>query len=601
MKKLMAILLSLALSMMLVSTAGATGVGTDPTDRVLKFTITRTTDGSAAIAYQNITDAITGNYTYQAGDTLEYDVWLSNGVAGLGAIDIETAGGTQRDNGAVDQNGISAHPNADISSKASQAWYHRKIGIVNQLIGQRLSNVLIAAEMPSSAPSTVYALYKNIVITRNGSTVFEIFTNNTDLNSTINNVKSVTLNNATVSFSVIAATTDASTATTTTGFFYSDNINAWSTDTSNGKLSLDTSSKTEGSASLKLDVTNGVFLFRNDSSEVDNLNLTGKKYLAFDIYVSAGHTDIFSGSGDCGINFTSDGTWDGGGVHVTAKDLKALSLKAGWNSVCVPITYESNYTAKISSITQMRLYETANHAGATYLFDNFRVLSSLPENSTSNNNGSGNNSQATVKKDTSLMWNDCDSYDSFFGDSEDSFRGLDTDVKTQGTSSIKWVNDSGNIHMVYWKQGSNVDVSKYEYIEFDLWVPKANFFTFTKDASIEVTSGNQCDVGEMSWNPKTLKLVEGWNHIKLKFSSASFTQNWKGVKDIDLTHINYLRIYGIGATAYAGQKLTWRLDNIRFTSSETVNTGVGAPVSAMVVAGLAAVAALGFRKRRKHI
>lgn len=115
----------------------------------------------------NVTD-----YVIQAGDFLEYDIyWVGSGNLQM-SMDFMTADGwTLRDAGAVDQNGLGAHPSTDLSSKAYQKWYHRKIPFTTfyngaptaSSVGKTVTNFCLVAEFEPAGTQTAYI--KNIVIT----------------------------------------------------------------------------------------------------------------------------------------------------------------------------------------------------------------------------------------------------------------------------------------------------------------------------------------------------------------------------------------------------------------------------------------------------
>ena len=128
------------------------------------------------------------NFVVEDGDTLEYDVFLSDDMAGLGALDGQFSDGkTLRDNyGLTDTTGLRVHPNADLSDRAAGRWYHRVIRLGNaQSDGQTLTLLQLAAH-PEDADGpftvcdvTVY--YDNIVICRDGQTVLTVFESEGDV------------------------------------------------------------------------------------------------------------------------------------------------------------------------------------------------------------------------------------------------------------------------------------------------------------------------------------------------------------------------------------------------------------------------------------
>ena len=111
-----------------------------------------------------------------------------------------------------------------------------------------------------------------------------------------------------------------------------------------------------------------------------------------------------------------------------------------------------------------------------------------------------------------------------------------------------------------------MDATKYNCLEFDIYVSKADVFAFGSN-QLELTSSGKMDVNEMSWSLASLALDEGWNHVQLSFERANFTVDWKYERDIDLSAINYMRFYLIGAELYKGTDVLIKLDNMQFTNN----------------------------------
>jgi len=94
-------------------------------------------------------------YIIKSGDTVEYDVYWVNTLTCI-AADLTTTAGTLRDSGAVDQNGLSAHPNTNLDTYALNQWYHRIIPIPVSLVGSTITFYDIVCESNASATMTAY-------------------------------------------------------------------------------------------------------------------------------------------------------------------------------------------------------------------------------------------------------------------------------------------------------------------------------------------------------------------------------------------------------------------------------------------------------------
>jgi PKD repeat protein len=107
-----------------------------------------------------------GSALIEAGQFLEFQVAMFSGnPAFKGTVDLHTSdGSTLRDSGTVDQNGISAHPAADLSEYARDQWYHRKISL-DALAGKTLDGVMIATDSNEHGSGVFRVYVDNIQIT----------------------------------------------------------------------------------------------------------------------------------------------------------------------------------------------------------------------------------------------------------------------------------------------------------------------------------------------------------------------------------------------------------------------------------------------------
>lgn len=140
---------------------------------IANFTIAGTAGGNGYL-YANLPIS---SYTIQAGDYLEYCIYLPNTTSPqLFGIDIFFTNGVLRDSGAVDQNGLSSHPSRDLSSVAGQKWYYRRIPITTSTGGSTIGSSITAIQPTNENDSlgTYNAWFKNIAITDgNGFGVYD--------------------------------------------------------------------------------------------------------------------------------------------------------------------------------------------------------------------------------------------------------------------------------------------------------------------------------------------------------------------------------------------------------------------------------------------
>lgn len=132
--------------------------------------------GGGANDYHYVALSGISPYTLQAGDVLQYDVyWTKRGPAPQRiAVDLGgTLGGSPvllRSSAAVDQNGLSVHPNTDLTTRARETWYHREIPIPASFNGAAINTYIVASEHDAGAGNTAKprAYLRNIKITGTG-------------------------------------------------------------------------------------------------------------------------------------------------------------------------------------------------------------------------------------------------------------------------------------------------------------------------------------------------------------------------------------------------------------------------------------------------
>lgn len=121
-------------------------------------------------------DIWSGEMLVEAGMFLEFQVAMFSGNPTFkGTVDLHTTdGATLRDSGAVDQNGASAHPSADLSDYARDEWYHRTISL-DALAGKTLDGVMIATDSNEHRAGIFRAYVDNIQITDGDYVLMDIY------------------------------------------------------------------------------------------------------------------------------------------------------------------------------------------------------------------------------------------------------------------------------------------------------------------------------------------------------------------------------------------------------------------------------------------
>lgn len=132
------------------------------TDDYLLFTSTHQSSVLTKYSYWKLFDG--DGVVLNTGDTVEYDVYMLDNTSRFGAIDIRFSDGiySKADVGWVDQNGVSCHPDSDISSYAFETWFTRKCTIPVGLDGKTVSWINAANRVNSY--STFQEYFDNFII-----------------------------------------------------------------------------------------------------------------------------------------------------------------------------------------------------------------------------------------------------------------------------------------------------------------------------------------------------------------------------------------------------------------------------------------------------
>lgn len=116
-----------------------------------------------------------------------------------------------------------------------------------------------------------------------------------------------------------------------------------------------------------------------------------------------------------------------------------------------------------------------------------------------------------------------------------------------------------------------IDVSKMDTLEFWLYVSdvKALEGIHFADNALELTSGGTCDREETNWRLSDIlpQCKDGWNAIRLPFLQGGTTG------DTDWTRLNYMRFYFVNAQNVPAKPIVIKIDNIRLTDYVAQESG----------------------------
>jgi len=188
-KKIISLVLALVLCLGVLPavTPQAAAAGTN---QYMEMTVTFPSNvtGVGTAAYYPIVFYIPNTVDFQFGDKLVYDVWMSRNAGCFGGIDLASDGSVNiRDNGGIDQNGIAAHPNANLDVYVTNQWYNRQIVLPTCFANTDFSAkgsgpaVMLASDpvygAAALAGETVTIRYDNIkIVSSNGTVKHTIFT-----------------------------------------------------------------------------------------------------------------------------------------------------------------------------------------------------------------------------------------------------------------------------------------------------------------------------------------------------------------------------------------------------------------------------------------
>jgi hypothetical protein len=124
-------------------------------------------------------------YVFQAGDIIEYDVYIADYISGLGAIEVYASHPDIKDykfrehfkaGEWQDQNALSGVPATDISKEAYGKWYHRELSIPGTVVGSPIRDFTLGIDNKGHEKGDVLtAYYKNICITNGGEVQHVIY------------------------------------------------------------------------------------------------------------------------------------------------------------------------------------------------------------------------------------------------------------------------------------------------------------------------------------------------------------------------------------------------------------------------------------------
>lgn len=169
---------------------------------------------------------------------------------------------------------------------------------------------------------------------------------------------------------------------------------------------------------------------------------------------------------------------------------------------------------------------------------------------------------------------------------------IDTEKYTQGSSSVGTTAAGGNLRQIAYTPGKGLDISQYQYLEFDAYFSNLDWFGATDDMMFELTSSGGPD-NESHRYTKTSMLTYSsdlqaeidkgsnggkWFHFKLNLDSP----HTKIRGGLDKQNFNFFRFYAINSPA-GTPDFDVRFDNMKFTKSADGTAGGADPSYGKVI------------------
>ena len=122
-----------------------------------------------------------------------------------------------------------------------------------------------------------------------------------------------------------------------------------------------------------------------------------------------------------------------------------------------------------------------------------------------------------------------------------------------------------NVRFHYYSE-SQIDISDYSYLEFDLYIEDVRKLPSNYSMFIELSSSGVPDVDEIAF--EVCSLTSGWNHIRIYLSDYIATTG-----EYDAKAWNFLRVFFSDGVFIQGDSVTLvvAIDNLAFTNREIVS------------------------------
>lgn len=149
----------------------------------------------------------------------------------------------------------------------------------------------------------------------------------------------------------------------------------------------------------------------------------------------------------------------------------------------------------------------------------------------------------------------------------------DTNEFTEGRGSIAFTAGGGADSFVVYKVFGHggINASGMNALEFDLFFSDCLLAERNSYFAVEISSSGTWDSNEIEWGDalKYADFKNGWNHIELPFKNGNYSDT-----EIDLSDINFIRIFMLGIYGFEESAAIVRLDNIILTDRGGSGAGI---------------------------
>ncbi len=348
---------------------------------------------------------------------------------------------------------------------------------------------------------------------------------------------------------------------------------------------LDSAEKTQGGSSVSALGKKGVlrqFAFTPKTS----LDISDYDYLEFDVYFS--NMEWFNACESMMFELTSSGGPDNESSRFMKGYLRdnesnfytaaeAGESKAAWYHIKLIINSPQTQARGGLDETKFNFFRffvtgsPATTSDFTVKFDNMKFTKDPSGEAT----GATDPSYGKVIDDTSMWMTDGDSL--VFWSATGADVKLDSNQKTQGESAVTVTAEKGILKQIAFVPKSAIDISAYNYLEFDVYFSSLDWFSKCKGTMFELTSAGTCDVESNRYTKSSM--LEASPTFAADVESGNGGGKWYHFKfNLDVPHtsvkggldkkaFDYFRFYSVEVEDGA-QTYTMLLDNMKFTKGE---------------------------------